>query len=222
MRQITIALIIFFITVNAYAIDQLPQKGITLQKINTSDGQAIGSYRANYALLIGASDYNNNDWPDLNSVPGELDCVETALKSKHFIVERLPNPNAKHALFLFGTYLQEKVSQFVKQTPQYGKIQDYELSRGDFVFFIDTVNVVQVPSPTSPIPQQPATASLSVIPSAASTLLPKKISWYKNPWFWVGTVAATAGAAYVLQNNDDNPQGGIVLELGLYEVNHVT
>jgi len=33
-----------------------------------------------------------------------------------------------------GLYLQQKVPQFETQTPQYGKIRDYELSRGDFIF----------------------------------------------------------------------------------------
>ena len=35
-----------------------------------------------------------------------------------------------------GLYLQEKVPQHISQTPQYGKINDYELSRGDFVFVV--------------------------------------------------------------------------------------
>jgi len=33
-----------------------------------------------------------------------------------------------------GLYLQNIVSQYTDQTPQYGKIKDYKLSRGDFVF----------------------------------------------------------------------------------------
>jgi uncharacterized caspase-like protein len=33
-----------------------------------------------------------------------------------------------------GLYLQEKVPQHTAQTPQYGKINDYKLSRGDFIF----------------------------------------------------------------------------------------
>jgi hypothetical protein len=33
-----------------------------------------------------------------------------------------------------GVYLQGRVPLHVKQTPQFGKINDYELSRGDFVF----------------------------------------------------------------------------------------
>ncbi|MCK5719548.1 MAG: caspase family protein [Thiomargarita sp.] len=35
-----------------------------------------------------------------------------------------------------GLYLRNKVPQYTSQTPQYGKIKDYELSRGDFVFVV--------------------------------------------------------------------------------------
>ena len=34
-----------------------------------------------------------------------------------------------------GVHLSQLVPRFVDQTPQYGKIRDYDLSRGDFVFF---------------------------------------------------------------------------------------
>ena len=37
-----------------------------------------------------------------------------------------------------GIYLQEKVPQHTAQTPQYGKIKDYKLSRGDYVFLIQS------------------------------------------------------------------------------------
>jgi len=62
-----------------------------------------------------------------------------------------------------GLYLKNKVPEHTAQTPQYGKIIDYELSRGDFVFFVgDRSQVaelgrVQPPTsvshkPTPPIP----------------------------------------------------------------------
>ncbi len=37
-----------------------------------------------------------------------------------------------------GIYLQEKVPQHTAQTPQYGKIRDYKLSRGDYVFILNS------------------------------------------------------------------------------------
>jgi len=42
-----------------------------------------------------------------------------------------------------GLYLQETVTQFLPQTPQFGKIDDYELSRGDFIFALNTVEPSQ-------------------------------------------------------------------------------
>nr|VFJ61661.1 MAG: Formylglycine-generating enzyme, required for sulfatase activity, contains SUMF1/FGE domain [Candidatus Kentron sp. FW] len=35
-----------------------------------------------------------------------------------------------------GLYLKSEVPKFIRQTPQFGKIRDYELSRGDFVFVL--------------------------------------------------------------------------------------
>ncbi len=35
-----------------------------------------------------------------------------------------------------GLYLQGKVPQYTEQTPQYGKIKDYKLAQGDFVFVV--------------------------------------------------------------------------------------
>jgi hypothetical protein len=35
-----------------------------------------------------------------------------------------------------GLYLQTEVARYTHQTPQYGKINDYELSRGDFIFTV--------------------------------------------------------------------------------------
>ena len=37
-----------------------------------------------------------------------------------------------------GVHLSQLVPQYVDQTPQYGKIRDYRLSQGDFVFFAGT------------------------------------------------------------------------------------
>lgn len=67
-----------------------------------------------------------------------------------------------------GVHLSQLVPQFVDQTPQYGKIRDYNLSRGDFVFFSD--NSKQDPEPdTSVIPALYTT--LSEIPSQTMEVL---------------------------------------------------
>ena len=49
-----------------------------------------------------------------------------------------------------GLYLQEEVPRHVAQHPQYGKIPDYELSRGDFIFLAGGIIVTQEPSPQRP------------------------------------------------------------------------
>lgn len=40
-----------------------------------------------------------------------------------------------------GVHLSQLVPRFTAQTPQYGKIKDYDLSRGDFVFFKQEIHV---------------------------------------------------------------------------------
>jgi len=196
-------------------------------------------YKESHALLIGASNYQT--WPQLSSIPSELDEVQSTLEAQNFEVERLIDPDSqelkmgiehfireygydsenrlliffsghghsmnekgfilpvdtpmpedrkafrrtalpmtqvvawardiesKHVLFLFDScfsgsiftnksmasaserYVRKAVSppvrqfitaggedqqvpRFVNQTPQYGKIRDYSLSKGDFVF----------------------------------------------------------------------------------------
>lgn len=39
-----------------------------------------------------------------------------------------------------GLYLSQNLPNYENQTPQYGKIKDYELSQGDFVFISDAIN----------------------------------------------------------------------------------
>jgi len=55
-----------------------------------------------------------------------------------------------------GLYLNNKVPQHTEQTPQYGKIQDYKLSRGDFIFVVGggvTVAIIPPASTTMPVPK---------------------------------------------------------------------
>ena len=291
-----------------------PQKGFEVE-IADAAGQRVGLYRGSHALLIGVGDYTAG-WPDLGSVPGELDRVEAALKQQGFQVVRVndpdsralkrayedfigrygynpenrllfffsghghtrkkgekgylvpadaPNPQrdevgflqkalpmnmilawsrqleARHALFLFdscfsgtvfkardlpptpphisratalpvrqyitagdagetvpaksvftpafidaleygwgdlnkdgyvsgtelGLYLQEKVPRHSSQNPQYGKIKDYDLARGDFVFQLASSGA----SVTRPAPSRKTTLSVSANVTGARVLL---------------------------------------------------
>ncbi len=56
-------------------------------------GAKVGGYGASYALVVGASDYVAG-WPDLNSVPSELDDVSALLTRKGFAVTRINNPTS--------------------------------------------------------------------------------------------------------------------------------
>ncbi len=272
-------------------------RGLTELTVFDPTGQSIDLYQGSYALLIGASDYQDPKWPDIGSIPRELDNVERILKAQGFSVEKhldptkremqnqfedfvdkygydqgnrllffyaghgytrkdgnkgylvpvdAPSPlenekeflrkalsmdriltwaresEAKHSLFLFdscfsgtifksralpdhppaissavslpvrqfitagsagepvpaqstftpafidalehgsgdlnedgyvsgtelGLYLQQEVPKYVNQTPQFGKINDYELSRGDFVFVLPGVRLAKAPSDT--------------------------------------------------------------------------
>ncbi len=68
-------------------------KGIEVV-IADAAGQRVGLYQGSYALLIGISDYTAG-WPDLGSVPGELDRVEAALKKQGFEVVKIMNPGSR-------------------------------------------------------------------------------------------------------------------------------
>ena len=60
-----------------------------------------------------------------------------------------------------GLYLQAKVPEHARQSPQFGKHPDYHLSRGDFLFAVDAVPglpplpATPPPQPTQPVPPPP-------------------------------------------------------------------
>jgi|TARA_Y100000294_G_scaffold73409_1_gene69237 hypothetical protein len=61
-----------------------------------------------------------------------------------------------------GLYLQQEVPQYVDQTPQFGKITDYELSRGDFVFVLPGTKVAKAAEPIETVSEK----TVSVDPKA--------------------------------------------------------
>ncbi len=54
--------------------------------IKTESGVTVGSYAGSYALLIGVSNYTNG-WPDLESIPGDIDMVQGVLLEQGFNVQ---------------------------------------------------------------------------------------------------------------------------------------
>ncbi len=63
-------------------------------------------YRASYALLVGVSDYTAG-WPDLESVPGELESVETTLRERGFTVVTHLNPTSEQLERAFEDFIDE-------------------------------------------------------------------------------------------------------------------
>lgn len=66
------------------------QRGVAV--IKDTSGREVGFYKNSYALLIGVSDYTAG-WPDLESVPGELQAVEKVLRDFGFEVVTHLNPD---------------------------------------------------------------------------------------------------------------------------------
>ena len=67
-------------------------RGIKILEVE-KNGKRIILYENSYALLIGVSDYKH--WPDLNSVPTEMNLLESALKKHGFIIEKYLDPNSE-------------------------------------------------------------------------------------------------------------------------------
>ncbi len=67
-------------------------RGISV-KIKDRSGKQVGLYEKSHALLIGVSDYTAG-WSDLESIPSELDKVESVLKSHRFNVIKVIDPNS--------------------------------------------------------------------------------------------------------------------------------
>lgn len=78
-------------------------KGI---KVTIKDrfGRQVGMYKDSYALVIGASKYTEG-WPKLESVPGEIESVEVALKKHGFKVTKIMNPTSRQLKASFEDFI---------------------------------------------------------------------------------------------------------------------
>ena len=79
-------------------------RGLRVVQVTTRRGKRVDLYKGSYALLIGVSDYTAG-WPDLESIPGELDRLEAALRRKGFSVTRVRNPNARQLRRAFDDFI---------------------------------------------------------------------------------------------------------------------
>jgi len=70
-------------------------RGLTTVTATAASGEAIELYQGSHALLIGASQYQDNQWPDLESIPRELNLVAKALEGQGFVVEKHFDPDSR-------------------------------------------------------------------------------------------------------------------------------
>ena len=80
------------------------QRGVAA--IKDTAGREVGYYKNSYALLIGVSDYTAG-WPDLESIPGELQAVEKVLKRFGFEVEMQLNPDHRKLEDAFQQFIND-------------------------------------------------------------------------------------------------------------------
>lgn len=70
-----------------------------------SKPELIDLYKSSHALLVGVSDYST--WPDLKSIPEELEQLESSLRNQGFTITKVMNPNANE--------LQKAFEDFIKK-----------------------------------------------------------------------------------------------------------
>lgn len=83
-------------------------KSIAVEPIIIQDktGNTVGLYKESHALLIGVSDYTRG-WPDLPSIPDELDRVESALTQLGFQITRVKDPTTKELKHAFDSFIDQ-------------------------------------------------------------------------------------------------------------------
>ncbi|WP_069472510.1 caspase family protein [Candidatus Marithrix sp. Canyon 246] len=95
MKILSLFLTLLLVSCNNSTVNTMSSdKGGGAVHITDTNGANILSYSGSYALLIGQSDYTAG-WQDLNSIPSELDKVETVLEDQGFVVKRYRNLNSK-------------------------------------------------------------------------------------------------------------------------------
>jgi uncharacterized protein DUF1566/caspase domain-containing protein len=74
--------------------------------IKLAPGETIDLYRGSYALLIGASDYTGG-WPDLESIPYEVELIEDLLKRQGFHIVKVLDPNSEQLRRAFEFFISQ-------------------------------------------------------------------------------------------------------------------
>ena len=93
----TIAVIIYCISGASYAEQSRGFKVVFKNKA----GDDVGFYSGNHALLVGVSDYTDG-WPDLESIPGELEKIKNLCTSSKTFSDN-SNINIIMAIYISST-----------------------------------------------------------------------------------------------------------------------
>lgn len=89
IKKLSILLLLIFLS-SAVSL-AADTKGIGVVAVKDAGGKSVAAYSGSYALVVGVSDYTAG-WPDLESIPGELEKVEAALQGSGFNVTKVLNP----------------------------------------------------------------------------------------------------------------------------------
>lgn len=99
------SLFLTLLLVSCTATDIKPDnRGVSVVSITDTNGSKVLSYSGSYALLIGQSDYTAG-WADLNSIPRELDKVESVLEDQGFVVDRKYDLNSRDLKLTFENFI---------------------------------------------------------------------------------------------------------------------
>ena len=93
MKRFNIFLLMtVFIIFSPFFSQAIQTKGIKMV-IKDKSGRKVGLYKGSHALIIGVSRYTAG-WPNLESIPGEMDQIKTALMNQGFNVKEILNPTS--------------------------------------------------------------------------------------------------------------------------------
>jgi len=104
MKPLLFILLASFFFFLYYPVHPSSQRSKGVEPIEVKkNGERIILYEKSYALLVGVSQYEQ--WPDLKSVPKEMNLLESSLEKHGFIVETSLNPT--------GSQLRETIKNFI-------------------------------------------------------------------------------------------------------------
>lgn len=94
-----------FFMISLLLISAEANRGIK-KVISLPSGERLTEYTGSYALLIGVSNYTNG-WPDLQSIPSELNKLEQTLISKGFQITKVMDPNSQELKAAYELFINE-------------------------------------------------------------------------------------------------------------------